>query len=153
MFDKIINFFKKLFGTSNVSEASELTPSIKTTEVETVNECSQIVTKLLVNNNIKGYDIKHLYISGGNGIISNVEIPNGESHVLKLITNEEPDMLTLLCDVVAVENGETFPQLTTTCSITPNAQFQTVNITDNLLNLKKICFDATVKNEVQVEVK
>lgn len=148
MFDKIIDFFKKLFGTSDISEAR-----VKDAEAATVNGFSTVVTKLLVNNNIKGYNIENLSIGGRNSIISNVYIPNGESIVLKLTTNEEPDMLALMCDVVTVENGETFPQLTATYTITSNAQFQTINITDNLLNLKKICFDTTVENEVQTEVK
>lgn len=55
-------------------------------------------------------------------------------------------MFELTCDVVAIDNGETFAQLKATYLAT-KAPFQTINITDVLVNLKKIVFNASIVEE------
>lgn len=148
MFEKIIDFFKKLFGKEEVSvdEISYVSDN------DIVEEENIVKTKILLNNDIKGYDIKNLSIKANDTIIENIEIPNQDSRVVVLSSNEQPKVLELVCDVVAVENGETFAQLKATHLVISQAQFQTVNITDTLLNLKKITFGANVAEEENSQV-
>lgn len=148
MFEKIIDFFKKLFGKEDVSvdEISYVSDN------DIVEESNIVKTKILLNNDIKGYDIKNLSIKANDTIIENIEIPNQDSRVVVLSSNEQPKVLELVCDVVAVENGETFAQLKATHLVISQAQFQTVNITDTLVNLKKITFGATVAEEENAQV-
>lgn len=142
MIKEIIEFFKKLFGKEEVSvnEVSYINDS------DIVEEDNIIKTKILLNNNISGYDIKNLSIKANNSSIENIEIPDKESRVVVLSTNEQPQAFELICDVVATDNGEAFNQLKATCLAT-KAPFQTINITNVLVNLKKITFDASVIDE------
>lgn len=130
-------YFDKAISTNEVSYVSES---------DIVDEDNVVKTKILLNNDISGYDIKRLSIKGDDAIVENIEIPNKDSRVVVLSTTNRPQVLELTCDVVAVDNGETFAQLKATHLVT-QAQFQTVNITDTLVGLKKITFGAVVEDE------
>lgn len=84
MIKEIIEFLKKLFGKEEVSvnEVSYINDS------DIVEEDNIIKTKILLNNNISGYDIKKLSIKSNDSIIENIEIPDKESRVVVLNTNE-----------------------------------------------------------------
>ena len=142
MIKEIIEFFKKLFGKEEISvnEVSYINDS------DIIEEDNIIKTKILLNNNISGYDIKKLSIKSNDSIIEDIEIPDKESRVVVLSTNEQPQVFELTCDVVAIDNEETFAQLKATYLAT-KAPFQTINITDVLVNLKKIVFNASVVEE------
>ena len=142
MFEKIIDFFKKLFGKENVS-ADEVS---YVSDNDIIEEDNVIKTKILLNNNISGYGIKKLSIKANDSVIENIEIPNKESKVIVLSTINQPQVFKLICDVVAVDNGETFAQLKA-MHLATQSPFQTINITDTLVNLKKITFNAVVKDE------
>jgi 5'(3')-deoxyribonucleotidase len=84
MIKEIIEFFKKLFGKEEISvnEVSYINDS------DIIEEDNIIKTKILLNNNISGYDIKKLSIKSNDSIIEDIEIPDKESRVVVLSTNE-----------------------------------------------------------------
>lgn len=152
MFDKIIDFFKGLFSSDSneeIATASEWTDadtitvnSISTRAEEGVKEESY-TAKVLVSNCIKGYSLVDFSASSNEVTVNYDKIPFGESRVMIFQSKERPAICDLRCNLMCESDGEVLEDFSVSVLI-PNLNFTTINITDNLLGIKPITFDAVI---------
>ena len=152
MFDKIIDFFKGLFSSdsneenvtaSEWTDADAISVNSTTTRAEEGVEEQSYSAKVLVSNCIKGYSLVDFSASSNEVTINYDKIPFGESRVMIFQSKEQPAICDLKCNLLCESDGEVLENFSASVLI-PNLNFTTINVTDILLGIKPITFDAVV---------